>query len=63
MGTSETRRLTGLTSPRRAFIDGKIAEHNGRAPKLTGDGILVEFSSIVNAAANGSTIHLQIAEL
>ncbi|HEY0549049.1 MAG TPA: adenylate/guanylate cyclase domain-containing protein, partial [Verrucomicrobiae bacterium] len=31
--------------------DGKIAEHQGRTVKLTGDGMLVEFPSVVNAVA------------
>src|SRR5207248_11302743 len=29
----------------------KISEHQGRIVKLTGDGMLVEFSSVVNAVA------------
>ena len=36
---------------RTGFIDGKIAEHQGRIVKLTGDGILAEFPSVVNAVA------------
>jgi adenylate cyclase len=36
---------------RTGFIDGKIAEHQGRVVKLTGDGILAEFPSVVSAVA------------
>ena len=36
---------------RTGLIDGKIAEHQGRIVKLTGDGILAEFPSVVNAVA------------
>jgi adenylate cyclase len=31
------------------LIDPKIAEHHGRLVKTTGDGLLVEFSSVVDA--------------
>ena len=30
-------------------MDGKITQHQGRIVKLTGDGMLVEFPSVVNA--------------
>jgi TolB-like protein/tetratricopeptide (TPR) repeat protein len=33
----------------RSFVDPKIAEHRGRAVKSTGDGLLAEFSSVVDA--------------
>jgi adenylate cyclase len=33
----------------RALVDPKIAEHRGRVVKKTGDGMLVEFSSVVDA--------------
>src|SRR5436190_3610739 len=34
---------------RRELIDPKISEHHGRIVKYTGDGMLVEFSSVVEA--------------
>src|SRR5262245_7967901 len=34
----------------RSLIDPKIAEHRGRVVKNTGDGLLAEFSSVVDAA-------------
>src|SRR6266436_7571319 len=51
MGTDETGTLAALKVLRTEFIEPKIAEHQGRMVKLTGDGMLVEFSSVVNAVA------------
>ena len=51
MGSDEAGTLTALKDVRTGFIDGKIAEHQGRVVKLTGDGILAEFPSVVNAVA------------
>ena len=51
MGVDEAGTLTALQDMRTGFIDGKIAEHQGRVVKLTGDGILAEFPSVVNAVA------------
>src|SRR6266850_4414983 len=51
MGVDETGTLAALKTLQTDFIDGKIAEHQGRTVKLTGDGILVEFPSVVNAVA------------
>jgi adenylate cyclase len=49
MSADEAGTLTALKEVRAGFIDGKIAEHRGRVVKLTGDGILAEFPSVVNA--------------
>ena len=38
------------------LVDGKIAEHQGRIVKLTGDGMLAEFPSVVNAVACATEI-------
>ena len=51
MGVSETATLSALKSHRQDLIDAKITEHHGRIVKLTGDGMLLEFSSVVNALA------------
>jgi adenylate cyclase len=51
MSADEVGTLTALQDLRTGFIDGKIAEHQGRVVKLTGDGILAEFPSVVNAVA------------
>ncbi len=51
MGVDEVATLAALNGHRRDLIDGKFAEHQGRIVKLTGDGILAEFASVVNALA------------
>src|SRR6267154_4194014 len=51
MSADEAGTLSALQDVRTGFIDGKIAEHQGRVVKLTGDGILAEFPSVVNAVA------------
>jgi class 3 adenylate cyclase len=49
MGADEEGTLVRLKAHRRELIDPKIAEHRGRIVKTTGDGILVEFASVVDA--------------
>jgi adenylate cyclase len=49
MGADEEGTLERLKALRRGVIDPKIAEHRGRIVKTTGDGILIEFSSVVDA--------------
>ncbi len=49
MGANEVGTLTSLKSHRSELIDPTIAEHQGRIVKLTGDGMLIEFPSVVNA--------------
>ncbi len=49
MGANEVGTLTSLREHRSEFIDPCIASHQGRIVKLTGDGMLVEFPSVVSA--------------
>jgi TolB-like protein/class 3 adenylate cyclase len=49
IGADEEGTLNRLRSIRSDIIDPKIAEHRGRIVKTTGDGFLVEFSSVVDA--------------
>jgi adenylate cyclase len=49
MSADEEGTLARLKADRRELIDPKIAEHRGRIVKTTGDGMLVEFSSVVDA--------------
>jgi len=49
MGTDEEGTLERLKAHRRQLIDPKITEHRGRIVKTTGDGLLVEFPSVVDA--------------
>jgi adenylate cyclase len=49
IGADEEGTLARLKEHRRELIDPKIAEHRGRIVKTTGDGLLVEFASVVDA--------------
>ncbi len=49
MGEDETGTLAQLKTLRKEVFDPRIAEHNGRIVKTTGDGVLVEFASAVDA--------------
>ena len=49
MGADEEGTLERLKALRRELLDPKIAEHKGRIVKTTGDGLLVEFASVVDA--------------
>ncbi|MBV8439694.1 MAG: hypothetical protein JO312_03855, partial [Hyphomicrobiales bacterium] len=49
MGADEEGTLASLRAHRRDFLDLKIAEHRGRIVKSTGDGLLIEFASVVDA--------------
>ncbi len=49
MGQDESRTLAALKAHRRELIDPKIAEYGGRIVKTTGDGLLLEFPSVVDA--------------
>jgi adenylate cyclase len=51
MGADEAGTLAQLKAHRRELIDPKIAEHRGRVVKTTGDGILIEFPSVVEAVS------------
>jgi adenylate cyclase len=49
MGSDEEGTFAVLKSDRRELIDPLIAQHRGRIFKTTGDGILIEFASVVDA--------------
>src|ERR1700746_4039096 len=49
MGEDEEGTLAALRAVRRELADPKIAEHRGRIVKTTGDGLLAEFASVVDA--------------
>jgi adenylate cyclase len=50
MGADEEGTLAHLKAHRRELVDQQVEEHHGRIVKTTGDGMLVEFASVVNAA-------------
>ena len=49
MGIDEEGTLAALKAHRKEVIDPLIAQHQGRIFKTTGDGLLIEFASIVDA--------------
>src|SRR5260370_23799277 len=49
MGADEEGTLERLKAHRRELVDPKIKEHRGRIVKAAGDGLLVEFPSVVDA--------------
>ena len=49
MGADEEGTLAQLKAHRGELLDPTIAEHRGRMVKTTGDGVLVEFASVVDA--------------
>ena len=51
MGADEEGTLAQLNAHRRELIDPKVSEHRGRIVKTTGDGILIEFPSVVEAVS------------
>src|SRR5262252_3302097 len=54
--------LARLKAHRREVIDPKIAEHKGRIVKTTGDGMLVEFASVVDALRCAMEIQREMTE-
>jgi TolB-like protein/tetratricopeptide (TPR) repeat protein len=62
MGADEEGTLARLKAHRRELIDPKIAEHHGRIVKTTGDGLLVEFASVVDAVRYAVEVQREMAE-
>jgi class 3 adenylate cyclase/DNA-binding NarL/FixJ family response regulator len=62
MGADEEGTLTALKAIRRDLADPKIEEHRGRIVKTTGDGLLVEFASVVDAVRCAVEIQRAMAE-
>ena len=62
MGTDEVGTLEALKTHRRELIDPTIAAHKGRIVKTTGDGMLVEFASAVDAVTCAMSFQEGMAE-
>jgi TolB-like protein/class 3 adenylate cyclase/tetratricopeptide (TPR) repeat protein len=62
IGADEEGTLNRLKALRVQLIDPKIAEHHGRIVKTTGDGLLVEFGSVVDALRCGAEWQAGMAE-
>jgi class 3 adenylate cyclase len=58
IGADEGGTLQALKAIRAELLDPTIAAHNGRLVKTTGDGLLIEFGSVVDALRSaGLTLH------
>src|SRR6266446_933480 len=62
MGADEEGTLARLKAHRRELIDPKIDAHRGRIVKTTGDGLLVESASVVDAVRCAVAVQRQMAE-
>jgi class 3 adenylate cyclase len=62
MGADEEGTLRQLKTHRKELVDPKITEHRGRIVKTTGDGMLVEFVSVVDAVRCAVEIQRGMAE-
>jgi len=62
MGVDEEGTLAALKAIRRELADPKIKEHRGRIVKTTGDGLLLEFASVVDAVRCAVDVQREMAE-
>jgi len=62
MGADEEGTLARLKAVRKALVDPTIASHRGRIVKTTGDGMLVEFASAVDAVRGAVEVQRGMAE-
>src|SRR4051812_30551706 len=61
MGQDEAGTLARLRTHRCELIDPKVVEHKGRIVKITGDGLLIEFPSVVEAVTCGVAVQRGMA--
>jgi TolB-like protein/class 3 adenylate cyclase len=62
MGVDEEGTLARLKALRSELADPKIKEHRGRIVKTTGDGLLIEFASVVDAVRCAVEVQREMAE-
>ncbi len=62
VGMDEEGTIARLKALREELIDPSFAKHHGRIVKTIGDGILVEFASVVNAVRNAVEVQKALAE-
>jgi adenylate cyclase len=62
MGLDEEGTLARLKTIRKELVDVTIAKHRGRIVKTTGDGVLVEFASAVDAVRGALEVQRGMAE-
>src|SRR5215475_4611907 len=62
MGRDESGTLAALKTLRQEVVDPAIASHGGRIVKTTGDGLLLEFPSVVNAVRCAVEVQTAMAD-
>jgi len=62
IGADETSTLRAFKTLCAELFDPSIARHHGRLVKTTGDGCLVEFSSVIDALRCATEVQAQMAE-
>ena len=62
MGRDESGTLAALKAIRQEVVDPAIARHGGRIVKTTGDGLLLEFPSVVNAVRCAVEVQTAMAD-
>jgi class 3 adenylate cyclase len=62
MGVDEEGTLARLKAVRKALVDPTIAAHRGRIVKTTGDGMLIEFASAVDAVRSAVEVQRRMNE-
>jgi TolB-like protein/class 3 adenylate cyclase/tetratricopeptide (TPR) repeat protein len=62
MGIDDVATLQALKTHRRELVDPAIAAHHGRIVKTTGDGMLVEFGSVVDAVNCAMSVQQTMAD-
>jgi TolB-like protein/class 3 adenylate cyclase len=62
MGADEEGTLARLKAVRKSLVDPTIAAHRGRIVKTTGDGMLVEFASAVDAVRGAVEVQRRMAD-
>jgi len=61
MGADEVGTLAALKAHRREIVDPAIGQYHGRIVKTTGDGMLVEFASAVDAVTCAVAVQEKMA--
>jgi adenylate cyclase len=62
MGADEVGTVAALRALRRELVDPAVAAHKGRIVKTTGDGMLVEFASAVDAVTCAMEVQTKMSE-
>src|SRR5215472_8670989 len=62
IGADEPGTLQRLRAIRAEIIDPAVEMHNGRIVKTTGDGLLIEFASTVDALRCATEVQAAMAE-